>query len=1183
MQHAKSISRYKQKLLIFLSALFIALILQPNLTVYADPNWAGMANAIVNSTSNNNEVGTDVITNGVSVSRTGYLAYMVNKETGAPTSEAKAFYADSNWIPGSQWIVSSRHGGLSVSSFTGQAEWGKPWIPPAYSGDPLTSLEPNIKEWFRTNGSSFVNDKFPENHPNFVADTEVLVLETIMNCQFSVANMNDDAARAEAARLLASYIAASTEKASLRKLAKLAFDYDYDHLLLAINNYELGVIDYDQLMSGVNYVKDQIINALAKQLKNTGSGRTMLGDPVIGTVPNLLKYDQWNTTVFDTYLNNGAPQAEKIVYSEAGFTAYPGSGKLTDAEVQQYGVAMIIIHCTDPAQTTCDESLAGTPHNPPKESEGKVTIVKSYRTKDSTGAFIDDGTYSLGDLGTQILIENEQVYQVVGWKTSTTTNTGIKSTSWNPPSSVVQQGTTPKSVTLQPTETCLYVLLEKVEEEEVEPLDWNYRLTESSITRTVWFSNPDNPLTNMNSPYIQDHPFQWTAVAHQECPGHTYYGPCQTTHDAPCDCSGLCPANCKAKATDPTHVCVKCTKSHKYNCDSRDCPDNKLTAYCKGWQWKEKQLFLSINNTHQNSYPDILATKEGWNSEVREGGIIKHYYRNDSKFDRLSKSTKTYIDDGWDYVCILMRGKDKLTLAEWQNNGEGNNTGNNANDDLRDASSSGFTVANTDSGTRKTTDYYETFNTYFGTEHNEGVDNETTWWATIDAVDEDGNSLGKHTDVRGAYVSSPLSVNNIVVKVETYSGTAAEHKNDTTCHDGDLYYPLPGYTTSSGRMVKSGGIISFTPYIEMKYDTLPAYNLQAYVLSEFTSQITPNDYAELSWNQTNDSNLSLISAQWSTHADACQDWGTDNVLPGGATLSLNIKKDARQKVAVTTWQCIITDRDGFFGKTHVEKTGGSYGNLTEEQAISAHQAYVATVQAALESTNIQQYVEKNPNKSDAFSGLEVNSGVNISSLGTGAQTASTELKYYFRDDNTDSPSNEGDLDVNNLGTSTVYYHFAMNTSGDLVTGSSNGGAVPVDLINKRTLVVNKLEAALEQGARGEGSGYDDTANTGPQWYNEAFDGITVIMQQTILEVGYNDPPERSSVLDPKLTPKQTSQKSLFSKYFLSQFKTQDHSAYYNEPYIMGEFKNAKVKLKDMDYLFHSRKFWIPNATTQDLH
>lgn len=205
-------------------------------------------------------------------------------------------------------------------------------------------------------------------------------------------------------------------------------------------------------------LKQYLISYYTENGTGDSSSRTYHGSPVIGTVPNLLAYDQWNTIVFDSYLNKGAPQAEKIYFSEAGFTAYPGSGVMSDADVQNYGVAMIIIHCTDPAQTTCDEPLQPSPHNPPIESTGKVTIVKSYRTKNmTTGELVDNGTFHQGDLGTQILIENETEYQVIDWKTSTTTNTGITSLAWNPPSIVQQQGKTPTSVTLQPTETCLYV------------------------------------------------------------------------------------------------------------------------------------------------------------------------------------------------------------------------------------------------------------------------------------------------------------------------------------------------------------------------------------------------------------------------------------------------------------------------------------------------------------------------------------------------------------------------------------------------------------------------------------------------------------------------------------------------------------------------------------------------------
>ena len=699
MQHNQSISRYKQKLLLFLSALFIALTLQPKQEVHAEPdntNYTSWASSLVHSTGDSNQGGTDYIPNGVSYTRTGYLAYLLTAD-GAPVTGTSAVAFSSPgfaYLDGYSWYATARKGGYTATSFAGgTAPWNcTPW----QSGGSPTN-EPVIKEYFQTmddsnnqRGIQFVYRHWGVDAARMFRDNNyIIVIETLMHFQYSSRAEGADNSSASLSALATNIINAaygvrgSETESQLRALIATAQNFGYGF------NYDT-FIHMPGYTVTLEAMRSKLHAALVQELSQTleGSGRQFTSPPLIGTPANLLTYKNNHSEVtsnpFSSYTNKVAPFSERAiadgVAERAGFNVWTGStsSQISDADVMNYGVAMMIITANSPGQTTCDESLQPTPHNPPKESTGHTTIVKSYRTKDPAGKLIDDGTYSTPDLGTQILIENEQTYQVIGWKTSTTTNTNISSLSWESsvPSSVVQQGTTPKSVTLDPQETCLYVLLEKIESEPEEPLDWNYRLTESSITRTVWFSNPDNPLTNMNSPYIQDHPFQWTAVAHQECPGHTYYGPCQTTHDAPCDCSGLCPSNCKAKETDPTHVCVQCTKSHKSNCGSRDCPDNKLTAYCKGWQWKEKQLFLSINNTLQNSYPDILATKEGWNSEVREGGIIKHYYRNDSKFDRLSKSTQTYTDNGWDYVCILMRGKDKLTLAEWENYGEGNNAGN---------------------------------------------------------------------------------------------------------------------------------------------------------------------------------------------------------------------------------------------------------------------------------------------------------------------------------------------------------------------------------------------------------------------------------------------------------------------------------------------------------------------------
>lgn len=543
----RNISNYKQKLLIFLSALFIALILQPQQTVYADDtDYTGWASSLVNGTGSDTQGGTDYIQNGVSYTRTGYLCYLLTKDGADTGLPAKAYKSPGfNYLDGAEMIATSRRG-HQVSSFENVvAPWNcTPW---AEGGSPTHA--PQIKEYFRgmtgnsDNGVQFVYDNWGyEAATEYYNGNYVIVIETLMHFQFS--KPSDGLSNGELWVLAEELVdTIYGGDGGTKRLLEAAIDWGYENILDRWDSYK----DVQQL-SVITSIKQLLTSALVDELEATvGAGaRTFVGPPLIGTVPNLIDFKNStdpSMTVFDSYLNKVAPLAERIEYDEAGFITYTGrtSSNLPDSAILgNNGVAMLIIHANTTAQTTCDEPLIPSPHDPPKESDGKITIVKSYREK-INGEEKHVATTSRSNLGTQIIIENEQTYQVVGWKTSTTTNTGITSTPWNPPGSVVQQGTTPKSVTLQPTETCLYVLLEKVEEEPPEEEPWNYNLTQSQITRRVWFSEPDNPLTNMSGDYkIDTKPFRWIANAHDGCDthNHEYQGPC-SGHKQDCDCNNL--------------------------------------------------------------------------------------------------------------------------------------------------------------------------------------------------------------------------------------------------------------------------------------------------------------------------------------------------------------------------------------------------------------------------------------------------------------------------------------------------------------------------------------------------------------------------------------------------------------------------------------------------------------------
>jgi hypothetical protein len=89
-------------------------------------------------------------------------------------------------------------------------------------------------------------------------------------------------------------------------------------------------------------------------------------------------------------------------------------------------------------------------------------------------------------------------------------------------------------------------------------------------------------------------------------------------------------------------------------------------------------------------------------------------------------------------------------------------------------------------------------------------------------------------------------------------------------------------------------------------------------------------------------------------------------------------------------------------------------------------------------------------------------------------------------------------------------------------------------------------------------------------------------QTTTLEVGLLLPSVRSTVLDPKLTPKQSSKSNMFTEYYLCQYRTSDTSSIYTTANIIGKFKNVDITMRDLNQLFESQVFLIPNATVQDL-
>lgn len=721
------IKKVLQSVSILFTALICALTINTLQTHASESGTDAVASSIVDSLGITGTGGDDTIKHGVWHTKTGYLCYLLDKNgqkipsTNAIALSSPGFYQHD----GTQWIAESRKGGYIAGRFNGTADWNcTPWQ--ESNNGVCATNEPTIRAWFEKDGTDgaqnaliFVRDNWGNVDPNiphkFGQGEYYLVIETLMHFQYSVkAGSTDgmqeaiDAAYAEVDKM---------SDAQLMYRFKLAgFPAIYETWLK---------LPYSAQSARADIYRTDLKYSVKKKIEEAygSGGRTFVGDPVIGTVPNLIEYKHaigTSTIVFNSFTNKVACFAEYIqpgnIGEQIGFTAWNGStsSQLTDQQVQDYGVAMMVISAKPQGQTTADEPKIPTPHAPAKESDGTYSIVKSYRTKEGS-TLKDDGTFSIQNISNEIQIESEQKYQVVGWKVTSTTSTSISSINWNPPGSTQAQGTTASTVTIQDPYKCLYVLLEKLEdtptpEPPAEP--YNYKLTESSIARRVHFTAPDHRLS---MPHIENHNFKWIIPAHQtSCPGHTFTDACHGQHSGPhtSSCEKACPATCTQEHPTGSHL-EGCDDPHYYDCGTR-CQTQY--ASCSGWQWHEKQLKLSINNTQQSNYPDVLATKSGWNTEPQNSKLTKHYYLNDASFERTSTSSQSYSESNWDYVAVLLRGKDKLTVAEWQNAGQGNGLSNQANTNLQGVSSSGFAVSNQDSGTRKTQDYMETFSTYFNTE-----------------------------------------------------------------------------------------------------------------------------------------------------------------------------------------------------------------------------------------------------------------------------------------------------------------------------------------------------------------------------------------------------------------------------------------------------------------------------------
>lgn len=644
----------------------------------------------------------------------------------------------------------------------------------------------------------------------------------------------------------------------------------------------------------------------------------------------------------------------------------------------------------------------------------------------------------------------------------------------------------------------------------------------------------------------------------------------------------------RSMSDSDTHYCSGCsTKHHSDGSTSKTCHGHSCRAV-----WGDSYYKYVIWNS---------ATLDNLLEANSAGGRFASKMINNIEDGNVSMGGGANTMSSAEYQTTIWRGEDVPTIASYKENSSIELNNLLKKYDKRPVGSRGLNGS-----------YIRKFNAQLDVHSSSDLENHSVH-------SRNGNTwhTSTHTYERQAEHSGDVTVN-------VYRGANKKAKGDTT-NDKKLLTTTPFGNTSSihssGYMVQQDIGITFYPYIRMTYQTTGDNTKNdVNILSQFYSEVLPNDFAEAAWyNPHEEESLTMSSVQWSLHAKAVnggQDWnGANQVLPGGAIYQLSTQ-DYTSKVSLVTWQTIMGDEER--SKLAMELPANAY---SMNRANSEHTNYVNQAKQVLEGLRIVQWVNGDTKATNAWTNngqavKVVDGGENLSPLGLSG-VASTEGKHRLAKDGTTDAANEGDLDIvsENQSTDTFFKVFS-DTSGNIyfaksvgdksalesLNGTNIGNAQKIlskkdkaesvsakltgdaKELNDRTNIVTNFVKALERN-----TGNDPSASWAAdgKWYNEAFDGIMVVRKCTTLDVGFNNTAKRTSSVDPNLMPKNKGVGDLFSTAYLSQFRCNEYSdspiaAGKGNGYI-GTFQGKDIYLEHMEDMYKSKKWYIPNVSVQDLN
>ena len=485
------------------------------------------------------------------------------------------------------------------------------------------------------------------------------------------------------------------------------------------------------------------------------------------------------------------------------------SSAVSSSQMREKGYGFGTIKPTLTPIHTCNGHTPGDPEEPiPDVTDGECTIQKVYWTTyyDKDGNFLRRSpSINKQKSGTTnyIVIDSERGYTVKKWGTS---SGSINPTPENWEGfSGTHNGKGGGSITLDDEhgEKYLAVWLEKTVVDRSENKPYDYIIPESQITKRISLDHPDNLRSDRSIPLntISSHVFEFKADSVSCTDGHTVEEPCTIFCDPP-TCTPI--TNKKGKVTG-------------YKCDGHS-GTKEVTKNCSGGSWSDNDTKIGLINELSDSSPSILSKIQQCSLSEKGDTISPTGNTKNLTTTRSGTDAASLSYSGYSFNSIIFRGKDQLVLADWKNEASDGEylaakefLGN-----ISTNSSYNFKSANTPAGTRYHGNfYYDKFGVNFTNGGNGEQDEDTKYTFETD--------YGCGSKSSSFSLSNPLSINDIIAKVEVYWG------------EGD------GVSGSTGSSELYAGTVSFTPYILMRYDTETQRNKHTFVLSEHPRSITVYD------------------------------------------------------------------------------------------------------------------------------------------------------------------------------------------------------------------------------------------------------------------------------------------------------------------------------------------------------